>query len=181
MLGAAIEGRGRERTVSRLGKLYWGLIGLVIVFAASMSFATLAVYDLQWWPGAVAGGIFVVFVALGGLVVPGSLRSLSGGRLRTAKAAVQWFGSMFGLEFFIMAIITWALAKRTVGSSNGYTVLGLLIFLGLVGVGIQGVLAMSAWFVHVRNQAIVVPAREATLESGRGPGLSVGHGDGGHG
>ncbi|MGH9304076.1 MAG: hypothetical protein ACRDZ5_06645, partial [Acidimicrobiales bacterium] len=82
---------------------------------------------------------------------------------------------------FIMAIITWTLGKRSVGPSNGYTVLGLLILLGLVGVGIQGVLAMAGWFVHVRNQAIVVPAREAARESGRGPGLAVGHGDGGHG
>lgn len=143
-----------------MAKLYTSLFALVVLFACAMSFATLAVHADEWWPGAVAGGLLVVFAALGGLLIPGSIRSLSGGRLRTGRAAVQLFGSVCGLLFFMMAIITWALGKRAVGPDNGYLVLGLLIFLGLAGIGIQGVLAMVAWFVNVRNESIVVPARE---------------------
>ncbi|MGH8979611.1 MAG: hypothetical protein ACRDWE_01130 [Acidimicrobiales bacterium] len=139
--------------------LYLTLIGLTLVFACSMSFATLAVYDDTWWPGVVAGGILLFFLAVGGLVIPGPLRSLSGGQLRTARAAVIMFSSWWGLEFFIMALVTWALGRRGLAPDNGYLTLGLLIFLGLAGAGIQGVLAMTAWFVHVRNQAIVVPSR----------------------
>lgn len=143
-----------------MAKLYASLSALVLVFACAMCFATLAVHADTWWPGVVAGAILVVFAALGGLIIPGSTRSLSGGRLRTAKAALQLFGSLCGLLFFMMALITWAIGKRAVGPDNGYLVLGLFIFLGLVGIGIQGVLAMTAWFVNVRNESIVVPARE---------------------
>lgn len=144
--------------------LYLTLIGLTLVFACSMSFATLGVYTDTWWPAIVAGALLLVFLAIGGAVIPGPLRSLSGGYRRTARAAVIMFSSWWGLEFFIMALITWILGKRTVGPSNGYLTLGLLIFLGLAGMGIQGVIATTAWFVHVRNQAIVVPSRRERLE-----------------
>lgn len=150
-------------------RLYLTLIGLTLVFACSMSFATLGVYLDTWWPAAVAGGTFLTFVAIAGGVIPGPLRSLSGGYRRTARAAVVMFSSWWGLEFFVMAMITWALGKRMVGPNNAYLTLGLLVFLGLAGMGIQGVVAMTAWFVHVRNQAIVVPARlEAREREARG-------------
>jgi len=142
-----------------VGKLYVNLIGLTLVFACSMCFATLAVYDDTWWPGVVAAGVLLVFGAIAGAVIPGPLRSLSGGYRRTARAAVIMFSSWWGLCFFVMAMITWILGKRVVGPNNAYLTLGLLIFLGLAGAGIQGVLAMTAWFVHVRNEAIVVPTR----------------------
>lgn len=149
-------------------KLYVTLLGLTLVFAASMSFATLAVYDDTWWPGVVAAGVLLIFLGVAGVVIPGPLRSLSGGYRRTARAAVMMFSSWWGLCFFIMATITWALGKRAVGPNNAYLTLGLLIFLGLAGAGIQGVLAMTAWFVHIRNQAIVVPSRlEARLREAR--------------
>ncbi len=150
--------------------LYLTLIGLTLVFAFSMSFATLAVYTDTWWPGAVAGGVFAVFLAIGGALIPGPLRSLSGGYRRTARTAVVMFSSWWGLEFFIMALVTWILGKRSIGPNNAYLTLGLLIFLGLVGMGIQGVLAMTAWFVHVRNESIVVPARRERLERVARPG-----------
>lgn len=143
--------------------LYLTLIGLTILFACSMSFATLAVYTDTWWPGVVAGGVLVVFLAISGAVIPGPIRSLSGGYRRTARAAVVMFSSWWGLEFFIMALVTWILGKHFVGNNNAYLTLGLLIFLGLAGMGIQGAIAMTAWFVHVRNQAIVVPARRERL------------------
>jgi hypothetical protein len=144
--------------------LYLTLVGLTLVFACAMSFATLAVYTDTWWPGAVAGGILLLFLAVSGAVIPGPLRSLSGGYRKTAQSAVIAASSWWGLEFFIMAMVTWILGKRSVGDNNAYLTLGLLIFLGLAGMGIQGVLATTAWFVHVRNQWIVVPARRARLE-----------------
>lgn len=164
-------------------KLYVTLIGLTLVFACSMSFATLAVYSDTWWPGVVAGGILLVFLGVGGAVIPGPLRSLSGGYRRTARAAVVMASSWWGLCFFVMAMVTWILGRRAVGPNNAYLTLGLLIFLGLAGAGIQGVLAMTAWFVHIRNQSIVVPSRlEARLREARlgtdhhvEPGAHAGH------
>jgi hypothetical protein len=142
-----------------LAKLYASLIGLTLVFACAMSFATLAVYDDAWWPGIVAVAVLLVFLAVSGAVIPGPLRAFSGGYRRTARAAVVAASSLWGLEFFVMALVTWIIGKRAVGENNAYLTLGLLIFLGLAGLGIQGVLATTAWFVHVRNQSIVVPAR----------------------
>ncbi len=144
--------------------LYLTLIGLTLVFACAMCFAVLAVYTGTWWPGVVAVGILLVFLAVAGAVIPGPLRSLSGGYLRTARTAVIAASSWWGLEFFIMALVAWILGKRAVGDNNAYLALGLLVFLGLVGMGIQGALAMTAWFVHVRNQSIVAPARQERLE-----------------
>lgn len=144
-----------------MAKLYVSLIGLTLVFACAMSFATLAVYDDAWWPGIVAGALTLAVVAGAGGVITRALATLSGGYRKTAQAAAALFGSLCGVQFFVMALITWMLGKRDVGANNAYLTLGLLIFLGLLGVGIQGVLAMVAWFAYVRNRSIVVPAREA--------------------
>ncbi|MGH8987284.1 MAG: hypothetical protein ACRDXC_01625 [Acidimicrobiales bacterium] len=144
-------------------RLYLTLSGLTLFFACAMCFATLAVYTDTWWPGVVAGGILLVFLAVGA-AIPGPLRSLSGGSRRTARTAVVAASSWWGLFFFTMAMITWIHAKQWVGPNDAYLTLGLLIFLGLAGMGIQGAVAMTAWFFHVRNESIVVPARRARLE-----------------
>ena len=153
-----------------MGKVYGAVFFLVLELACSMSFVTLAVYDDQWYWGAVGGVLFLLFVALAGTIVPRTMRSLSGGRLRTARAALQLLGSVCGLELFIMALVTWALGRRHLAPSNAYEVLGLLIFLGLAGVGIQGVLAMTAYFVDVRNRSIVAPSRLEARGSAEAPG-----------
>lgn len=146
-------------------KLYLGLTGLTIVFACSMCFGALAVYDDAWWPGVVAAALFVVFLAAAG-AIPRALKSMTDGYHRAGRAAAIMFSSWWGLAFFIMAMVTWSLGKRSVGGNDAYLTLGLLIFLGLLGAGIQGAIAMTGWFVHVRNQAIVVPAREALHTEG---------------
>ncbi len=153
--------------------LYLALIALTLVFACAMCFATLAVHTDTWWPGVVAGAILVVFLAIGAATIPGPLRSLEGGYRRTARTAVVAASSWWGLELFIMAVVTWIIGKRSVGPNNAYLTLGLLIFLGLAGMGIQGVLAMTAWFVHVRNESIVVPERRARLEREEHLGLDA--------
>ncbi len=143
--------------------LYLTLFGMTLLFAGAMSFASLSVYTGTWWPGAVAGGLLVVFLAAG-RAIPAAMRALSDAYRRTARAAVIMSSSWWGLAFFVMALVTWILGKRSVGPNNAYLTLGLLIFLGLVGMGIQGAIATTAWFVHVRNQSIVVPARRARVE-----------------
>lgn len=144
-----------------MAKLYVSLIGLALVFACAMSFATLAVYDNIWWPGIVAGVLTVAVLGGSRTVMKGALGTLDGGYRKTAQAAGLLFGSLCGCMFMIMALITWVAGKRVVGENNAYLTLGLLIFLGLVGIGIQGVLAMVAWFAYIRNQSVVAPAREA--------------------
>jgi len=143
--------------------LYLTLFGMTLLFAGAMSFATLSVYTDTWWPGVVAGGLLVVFLAVGA-AIPVTMRSLTGTFRRAARAALVMFSSWWGLAFFVMALVTWILGKRSVGPNNAYLTLGLLIFLGFVGMGIQGAIAMTAWFVDVRNRSIVVPARRARLE-----------------
>ncbi len=147
-----------------MAKLYVSLIGLTLVFGCAMSFATLAVYDNTWWPGIVAGVLTLGVVGGAGAIITRSLAALTGGYRKTAQAAAALFGSLCGLQFFVMALITWILGKRDVGANNAYLTLGLLIFLGLVGVGIQGALAMIGWFTYVRNDTVVVPARQAARE-----------------
>jgi hypothetical protein len=141
-----------------VGKLYGLVTGMVLVFAAAMSFATLAVYIDDWWPGLVAGGLLMGFAVAGGLIPP-MLRSLEEREVRAAKALLQLFGSLCGLLLFTMALISWILGKRYIHASSGYTTLGLLIFLGFAGVGLQGALAMAGYFTYVRNETLVAPSR----------------------
>ena len=142
--------------------LYLTLIGMTLVFACAMSFAVLSVHTDIWWPGVVAGGLMVVFLAIGPLV-PASMRSLPDPTRHAGRAALIMASSWWGLLFLVMALITWILGKRSIGPNDAYLTLGLLIFLGFVGMGIQGAIATTAWFVHVRNRLIVVPARRARL------------------
>lgn len=159
-----------------MAKLYVSLIGLTLVFACAMSFATLAVYDDIWWPGIVAGVLTLATVVAAGGVITRALATLTGGYRQTARAFSMCFGSVCGLQFFVMALITWILGKRVVGPNNAYLTLGLLIFLGLLGVGIQGAVAMVGWFAYVRNQTVVAPAREAaTRREGDGYEVHVPH------
>lgn len=143
-----------------MGKLYGWLVTLLLVFTVSMALGAWSVYARMWEPGAAAGVVFLVFLAGAG-VIPGPLRALSGPRHRTGKALVQAFASVCGLEFFTMALVTWILGKRAIPHNNAYDTLGLLIFLGLLGVGAQGSIAMIFRFVYVRNRALVLPRLEA--------------------
>lgn len=138
-----------------MGRLYNSLFVLLLVFSAAMSFVTLGVYASQWWWSVIGVGILVVFVALGGLLVPPAQKAIPPAQRSTASAALQAFGAFCGLELFVMAIVCWCIGNRTLHDNNAYQALGLLIFLGLVGVGIQGALATIARFVYVRNQARV--------------------------
>lgn len=143
-----------------MGKLYGWLVALLLVFTVSMALATWSVYALNWEPGAAAGVVFLIFLAGAG-VIPGPLRALSGARHKAAMALVQAFGAVIAGEFFTMALVTWILGKRHVPANNAYDTLGLLIFLGLLGVGIQGAMFMIGRFIYVRNRELVLPRLQA--------------------
>lgn len=151
-----------------MGRLYNSLFILLLVFSAAMSFLTLGVYASQWWWSVAGVGILLVFAGLGGVLVPPARKALAPAQAKSASAALQAFGAVCGLEFFIMAIVTWAIGNRTLYANNAYQALGLVLFLGLVGVGIQGAIGASARFVHVRNRGRVESGQVAATERPRG-------------
>lgn len=152
----------------RVARLTLSLSGLLVVFAAAMSFVTYGVYVDIWWWSVVGVGVVAAFAALGGLLVPRSLVRLTGARQRTARAVLGVFGSLYASAFFIMALITWTLGSRTpaLHASNGYQVLGLLIFLGLIGIGIMGPVAAVGGLLWVTNR----PGGETGRPQGSGHG-----------
>ncbi|MGP8058909.1 MAG: hypothetical protein ACLP9C_04665 [Acidimicrobiales bacterium] len=131
-------------------RLFLGLCVLVLVFATSMSFVSLAVYELEWWWAVVGIAILVAFVALGGLLVPPSRKAVPEEDKQTEGALLQAFGAFCGLLFLIMALVTWILGARQVGGL-WYQILGLLIFLALIGIGIQGAVATMGRLFYVWN------------------------------
>lgn len=137
-----------------MGRLYASLTVLVLLFSAAMSFITLGVHQYQWWWSVVGVGILLVFVAAGGVLVPRARRAVPERDAKTAAALLQAFGALLATEFFIMALITWAIGNRSLSDNNAYQTLGLLIFLGLLGLGAQGLVATTARFVYVRNRTI---------------------------
>jgi hypothetical protein len=144
-----------------VGRLYSSLFVLLLVFSAAMSFVTLGVYVSQWWWSVIGVAILLAFVALGGLLVPPAQKAVAPADRATASAALQVFGAVCACEFFIMAIVTWVVGNRTLFDNNAYQALGLVLFLGLVGIGIQGVLFTVARFVNARNEARVEAAHHA--------------------
>jgi hypothetical protein len=130
-------------------KLYGALIVLVLVFATSMSFISLGVYELQWWWSVVGVGILVVFAAAMGLVVKKARADIADSDQKMVKSLLQMVGSIYAGLFLTMAMVTWALGNRVLSDSTAYGILGLLIFLALLGVGIQGVLVTIAMFSKV--------------------------------
>lgn len=88
------EQRGRL-----MKRLFLGLCFLVLVFATSMSFISLGVYDLEWWWAAVGVGILVVFVALGGLIVPPARKTVPEADQQTGGALLQAFGALCAMLF----------------------------------------------------------------------------------
>ncbi|MGH9091362.1 MAG: hypothetical protein ACRDZR_08310 [Acidimicrobiales bacterium] len=142
-----------------MGRLYNSLFVLLVVFSAAMSFVALGVYASQWWWSVVGVGILVAFAGLGGLLVPAARKALAPAQAKTASAALQAFGSVCGLEFFVMAIVCWCIGNRTLYANNAYQALGLVLFLGLLGVGIQGAIGATARFAYVRDRARVDAGR----------------------
>jgi len=138
-----------------MGKLYGALAVLVLVFSASMSFITLGVHALEWWWSVIGVAILVVFVALGGLLVPPARKAVLPEDKKAANALMQLFGAFLTTEFLVMAVICWALGNRTLNDSNAYQALGLVLFLALLGAGAQGVVVTFARWLYFRNETVV--------------------------
>jgi len=134
-----------------MSRLYVSLFVLLMVFSTAMSLVADGVYASTWWP-AIAGIVVLIgFLGLGGLLVPSARRGHTAGQKKTATSALQAFGALCGAEFFTMALVTWTIGNRTLYLNNAYQALGLVIFLGLLGVGVQGGIGAVGWFLYVRN------------------------------
>jgi hypothetical protein len=128
---------------------------MVLVFAASMSFISLGVYNLQWGWALIGVGFLVVFVALGGVLVPSGRAAIPEQDKDTANWLMQFFGATCATLFFVMALVSWVVGNRTLSSNNWYQVLGLLIFLGLAGLGITGMAATGFMLAVAANKQII--------------------------
>ena len=137
-----------------MGRLYGALFVLVLVFATSMSFLTFGAYSADWVWAAVGAGILLVFVALGGLLVPPSRRQIALRWQPSVSALLQCFGALCTTLFLTGALVSWIMGNRTLSSNNAYEVLGLLIFLGLLGVVSQGLPVMIVRFGRAHAQAV---------------------------
>jgi hypothetical protein len=144
-----------------MGRLYGVLSILLVVFCASMSFIAAGVYNSEWWVSVIGVGILFLFLALGGLLVPSTRKAVPQRDTKTAMAAMGAFGGLLALAFFIMAMVCWVVGNRTLYMNNAYQALGLVIFLGLAGVGIQGALGGIVMFTYVRHRTLVDAAAGA--------------------
>ncbi|MGO9456037.1 MAG: hypothetical protein ACLP62_03165 [Acidimicrobiales bacterium] len=144
-----------------MGRLYAVLFFLLVVFSAAMSLITAGVYVSVWWLSVLGVGILVLFVALGGMLVPPARKAVADRDTKTAMAAMGAFGGLLALEFFIMATVCWVVGNRTLYLNNAYQALGLLIFLGLASVGIGGALGGVVMFTYVRHRTLVDAAEAA--------------------
>lgn len=145
-----------------MGRLTLSVLALLVIFATSMSFIVLGVYNDDWISSVIGVAILLVFFALGGLVIPKTKAALPQERQRSANALVQTLGAFCLLLFLIMALVAWGLGNRSV-SGNGYQVIGLLIFLGLIGLGVPGAIFTLGMFAYLFDQENKAGARRPSV------------------
>jgi len=131
-------------------RLYGALVVLGLIFSVAVALLTAGIYTLDWVWAAVGGGVGVVFLAVGGLLVPPARKAVPGAWEKMAGALLQFFGAFCTAEVMIMALIGWVVGNRSYNQSLGYQVLGILIFLGLLGIGVQGLIGTFVRFLYVR-------------------------------
>jgi hypothetical protein len=127
---------------------------LLLLFALAMAFVALGVFS-QWWYALIGAGVLAVFIALGGLLVPSARGRVRQRDVKAAAALSQAFGAWCALLFLVMALVTWCYGNRYLHGNSAYEALGLIIFLGLLGVGIQGALFTLVRFAYVHNQGVL--------------------------
>lgn len=137
-----------------MGRLYGALVILGLIFSVAVSFLTAAMHTLDWVWAVVGVAVGIVFLATGGLLVPPARKAVPAGWDKTAGALLQFFGAFCTAEVLVMALIGWVVGNRSYGHSVAYGVLGLLIFLALLGIGIQGMLGTLLRFLYLRNQLL---------------------------
>ena len=136
-------------------RLYLAVTTLVLVWSTSMSFFALSAYsdDATW--AIVGAAALLLFVGLGGALVPKARQAVPDADRKAASWFMQFFGAFVTTELLVAALIAWIMGNRTHSESNIYQVLGLLIFLALLGAA-QGVIATFVLFLYHRD----LPLRE---------------------
>lgn len=134
-----------------MGRLVARLFVLLVLFTLSMALVATGIFAATWWLWVIGLGVLVVFVALGGLLVPSAQRQMPHDRIKSAAALLQAFGSVCAAELLGMGLVTWCYGNRSLSGNDAYQALGLIIFLGLLGVGVQGTIATIARFTYVYN------------------------------
>ncbi len=132
-------------------KLFAVLGLMLLLFALSMAGFAAAAYTGRWlWAvlGAAAG---LVFLAAGPLL-PRAQKRVPYPDKRQAMWLVQLFGATLATLFLTAALFAWIMGNRTYSEQSGYQVLGLLIFLALLGVGAQGIMATTLMYVGTHSQ-----------------------------
>jgi MFS family permease len=138
------DGARRTATVKRL---FWMLMLMLLFCSLSMSFFALSAYEGEWVWALFGVGFGIIFLASGGLMDQARKR-LPVADKRQGFWLLQFFGTTFTTEFFVAALIAWIMGNRTLSAEPGYQVLGLIIFLLLLGVGAQGMMATMLFYVE---------------------------------
>ncbi len=146
-----------------MARLYRAITLLVLVFSLAMALVCYGVYASPWWISLVGVAVLLGFVGLGGLLVPPARRHQTGDDAKEGGAALQMMGAFVTTELLVAALLVWISGNPTLSHNDAYQVLGLLIFLALLGLGAQGVLVTFAKWLYVRNSRAM--ARRRSLDS----------------
>lgn len=138
-----------------MGSLSARLFGLFLVFSLAMALVPYGLYSGTWGWSVAGAGLLLLFVVLGGLLVPRALKAAGPERRKLANALLQFFGAFLVLEFLIMGFMMWIYGNRTFPDNSAYQTLGLILFLGLLGVGIMGALATFIYLFYVYNTGAI--------------------------
>lgn len=138
-----------------MGSLSARLFGLLLVFSLAMALVPYGLYSGTWGWSIAGAGLLVLFVAMAGLLVPHAIRAAGPERRKLVNALLQFFGAFLLLEFLIMGFMMWIYGNRTFPDNSAYQALGLILFLGLLGVGIMAVLATFTYLFYVYNTGAI--------------------------
>lgn len=144
-----------------MSKLYGAAAALVLVWSVSMSFFALSAYSADWVWGVVGGGVLVVFLAAGGALIPPARRDVPEKDRKVSFWFMQFFGAFITAELLTAALIAWIMGNRSHVDNTGYQVLGIFVFLGFLGLGLQGALATLSIFLRQRNLQVIEERRFA--------------------
>lgn len=136
-----------------MGRLAERLFLMLVVFSAAMALIPFGIFSGLWGWSVVGAALVVVFLGLGGVLVPRARRHVPEHRTKEAGALVQVFGSLCAAQFFVMGLVCWDYGNRYHSGNDGYEALGLIIFLGLLAVGVQGVVATFARLAYVWDRS----------------------------
>lgn len=150
-------------------RLYGSAVALFVVFSAALGFFGATAWA-SWWVWAVVGGVLLVaFFALGGLLVPPSRAAVAPRDRTSASMVLQVLGALCTLEVLLLGLVLWIWGNRTYNQNSAYQVLGLLIFLALLGIGAPGALVTSVRLLRERALLHNAERAEQVRQAGAAP------------